>query len=87
MNELEKHRENLKSGSERLIVSHWYWCLNRGVWRGPMKCAWGSDGESKAFWLPEWIGKMDRPNFYLDHIDDYSDDPIGSGTRHIDEPE
>ncbi len=86
MNELDRHRENLKRGSDRLVLGDWYWCTNQGAWRGPMKCVYASDGESKAFWFPDWMGDWSKPNFDLDHIDEWSDDPIGNGTRHIEEP-
>jgi len=86
MNALDIHRENLARGSENLILTHWYWCLNRGAWYGPMKCVYANDGESKAFWYPEWEGKWNEANFGLEHIDEWSDDPISNGTRHIEEP-
>jgi hypothetical protein len=32
----------------------WYWCKNRGVWRGPMK--WNSKGH---FDFDEWTGSFE----------------------------
>jgi len=52
-----------------MIIGRWYYCMNRGAWRGPMQYC------ESGFWFPEWVGEFKEINFGLDHID-YGIEPL-----------